>query len=116
MSYSFKFVRTVNGKTVTEKHPDNQSAHTAMGIYAGQHDLKIDCIFGRFGALSKSIMYKGDDPVTGAVGYVSWNTADGAQPSHRGRVREQASHQGQMKSQTHKLSATKTKSRKKKSS
>lgn len=88
MSYSFKFVRTVNGKTVTEKHPDNQSAHTAMGIYAGQHDLKINCILGRFGGLSKSIMYKGDDPVMGAVGYVSWNMKDGEQPSHRGRIRE----------------------------
>ena len=60
MSYSFKFVRTVNGKTVEEKYPDNQSAHTAMGYYAAEHKLNVQCVVGRFLSTSKSVMYEGN--------------------------------------------------------
>jgi hypothetical protein len=84
MSYSFKFVRTINGKTTEERYPDNQSAHAAIGYYAGQHDLHVECIKGRFLATSKSVMYKGDDPLMGVVGYVCWDVEEG----HHGRVRE----------------------------
>ena len=58
-----------------------------MGMYAGKHDLKIDCATGRFGELSKSVMYKGDDPAFGVCGYVCW---DENQPAYgkRGRVRD----------------------------
>ena len=41
MSYSFKFVRTINGETTEEKHSDIQSAYTAMGFYAAEHDLNV---------------------------------------------------------------------------
>lgn len=84
MSYSFKFVRTINGKTTEEKYPDNQSAHCAMGHYAGQYDLNVQCIEGRFLATSKSVMYKGNDPLIGVIGYVCWDVAGG----HSGRVQE----------------------------
>jgi hypothetical protein len=83
MSYSFKFVRVINGKTTEETYPDNQSAHAAMGLYAGQHDLNVQCIKGRFLELSKSIMYKGDDPLLGVCGYVCWDVKE-----HRGRIND----------------------------
>ena len=84
MSYSFKFVRTVNGKTVEEKYPDNQSAHTAMGYYAAEHKLNVQCVVGRFLSTSKSVMYEGNNPYMGVCGYVCWDVDEG----HTGRVRE----------------------------
>jgi hypothetical protein len=77
MSYSFKFVRTINGKTTEEKYPDNQSAHCAMGQYAGQHNLNVHCVLGRFLATAKSVLYKGNDPLMGVVGYVCLDIAGG---------------------------------------
>lgn len=82
MSYSFKFVRVINGKTIEETYPDNQSAHAAMGYYAAKHDLNLNCCKGRFLEGSKSTMYKGDDPLMGVCGYVAWNVKE-----HRGRIR-----------------------------
>ena len=82
MSYSFKFVRVINGKTIEETYPDNQSAHAAMGYYAAKHGLNLNCCKGRFLEGSKSTMYKGDDPLMGVCGYVAWDVKE-----HRGRIR-----------------------------
>lgn len=42
-----------------------------MGMYAAHHDLNLKIHPGRWQEDARSIMFKGDDPMFGAVGYVA---------------------------------------------
>jgi hypothetical protein len=69
--YNFKFVTVTKGKTKTEIHGSCHEAHVAMGMYAAHHDLNLKIHPGRWQEDARSIMFKGDDPMFGAVGYVA---------------------------------------------
>lgn len=68
--YDFKFVKVVKGKSESETFGSANGAHTAMGIYAGQNDLNVSVHNERWRHDSKSLLYKGDNPMFGTVGYV----------------------------------------------
>jgi len=68
--YDFAFVKVINGKSQTEVFESANSAHAAMGAYAGQHDLNMHIHDERWRFNSKSLMYKGDNPMFNTMGYV----------------------------------------------
>jgi hypothetical protein len=70
--YNFKFVVVSSkGKTTEETFGSNHEAHFAMGAYAAIHELNANIHPGRWQDSARSVMYKGDDPMFGAVGYVA---------------------------------------------
>ena len=75
--YDFKFV-VVNskGKATEQVFGSNHEAHFAMGAYAASHELNATLHQGRWQDTARSVMYKGDDPMFGAVGYVAQCTKD----------------------------------------
>jgi hypothetical protein len=68
--YDFAFVKVVNGKSQTETFESANGAHVAMGIYAGQHGLNVHVHEERWRFNSKSVMYKGNNPMFNTAGYV----------------------------------------------
>lgn len=85
--YRFSFVRIINGKSKTESFHSVHAAHTAMGIYAGKHDLNINVHEDRWRENAKSIMYKGTDFTFGTVGYVTQEGPSTPQPKPQGKTR-----------------------------
>ena len=82
--YSFQFVKVMgNGKQKTETFRSIQSAHTAMGIYAGKHDFNVDVHQERWREDARTIMYTGDNPILGTVGYIAQVGPSSPQPEPR---------------------------------
>jgi hypothetical protein len=70
--YNFKFV-VVNskGKATEEIYGSCHEAHVAMALYASSHDLNMKIHPGRWQEEARTIIFKGEDSMFGAVGYVA---------------------------------------------
>jgi hypothetical protein len=86
--YQFQFVRIIEGKAKPENFSTIQAAHTAMGIYAGIHDLHVDVHQSRWREDARSIMYEGSNPVFGILGYVAQIGPSTPQPEPKSKARE----------------------------
>jgi hypothetical protein len=85
--YDFQFVRMVNGKSKTETFRSIQAAHSAMGVYAGKHNLNVKINEDRWRENARSILYKGDDPTFNTIGYVSQVGPSRHQPEPKGTTK-----------------------------
>ena len=74
--YDFKFIVVSKGKTTKQIFGSCHEAHFAMGSYATAHELSVNIHTGRWKDDARSVMYKGDDPMFGAVGYVGQCTKE----------------------------------------
>ena len=70
--YNFKFVVVSSkGKTTKEIYGSCHEAHVAMALYAAGHDLNMKIHPGRRQEEARTIIFKGEDSMFGAVGYVA---------------------------------------------